>query len=57
MEDFEQAVRDFEKAYEMAPSGSNDEAALQREVKEAKTALKKSKMKVCIVASWGGGRS
>lgn len=46
MEDFEAAVRDFEKAYEMAPQGSNDEAALQKEVKDAKAALKKSKMKV-----------
>jgi hypothetical protein len=46
MEEFEAAVRDFEKAYEMAPQGSNDEAALKKEVKDAKAALKKSKMKV-----------
>jgi hypothetical protein len=45
-ESFEAAVRDFEAAYQAAPEGSNDEAALKREVRDAKQALKKSKMKV-----------
>lgn len=45
-EDFEAAVRDFKSAYEMAPTGSPDEAALLREVKDAEVKLKKSKMKV-----------
>lgn len=44
-EDFEAAVRDFKQAYELAPAGSNDEAGLQREVKDAEVKLKKSKMK------------
>ncbi|GAA5904965.1 hypothetical protein JCM6882_002406 [Rhodosporidiobolus microsporus] len=44
-EDWEAAVRDFKAAYEAAPEGSNDEAALKREVKDAEQKLKKSKMK------------
>lgn len=44
-EDFEASVRDFKQAYELAPAGSNDEAALKREVRDAEAALKKSKMK------------
>lgn len=61
-EDFEAAVRDFKQAYELAPQGSNDEAALKREVRDAEAKLKKSKMKVrcsflpCAPASRRGGR-
>ncbi|GAA6039908.1 hypothetical protein JCM8097_006794 [Rhodosporidiobolus ruineniae] len=44
-ENWEDAVRDFKAAYEAAPEGSNDEAALKREVKDAEQKLKKSKMK------------
>ena len=44
-EDFEAAVRDLKQAYELAPTGSNDEASLSREVKDAEVKLKKSKMK------------
>ncbi|GAA6013940.1 hypothetical protein JCM10207_000179 [Rhodosporidiobolus poonsookiae] len=43
-EDWEAAVRDFKAAYEAAPEGSNDEAQLKREVRDAETQLKKSKM-------------
>lgn len=45
-EQWEDAVRDFEKAYEMAPAGSADETALKGEVKDAKAKLKRSKLKV-----------
>ncbi|KAM0752097.1 TPR-like protein [Meredithblackwellia eburnea MCA 4105] len=44
-EDWEGAVRDFKAAHELAPAGSADETGLKREIKEAETALKKSKMK------------
>ncbi|BGP15680.1 hypothetical protein JCM10213_006149 [Rhodosporidiobolus nylandii] len=44
-EDWEAAVRDFKAAYEAAPEGSNDEAQLKKEVKDAEQKLKKSKMK------------
>lgn len=46
LEEFEAAVRDFKSAFELAPAGTPDEAALQREVKDAEIQLKKSKMKV-----------
>lgn len=46
-EEFEDAVRDFKAAFELAPSGSNDESMLKKEVREAEQQLKKSKMKVC----------
>lgn len=45
LEDYESSLRDFKQAYELAPAGSNDEAALKREVREAEATLKKSKMK------------
>lgn len=45
LEDYESSLRDFKQAYELAPAGSNDEAALKREVREAEAALKKSMMK------------
>jgi len=45
-EEFEDAVRDFKAAFELAPSGSNDESMLKKEVREAEQKLKKSKMKV-----------
>jgi tetratricopeptide (TPR) repeat protein len=45
-ESFEAAVRDFEAAYQAAPEGSNDEGALKKDLRDAKQALKKSKMKV-----------
>lgn len=45
-EDFEGALRDFKAAYELATTGSTDEAGLLREVKDAEIKLKKSKMKV-----------
>lgn len=45
-EQWDDAVRDFERAYEMAPAGSADEAALKGEVRDAKAKLKRSKMKV-----------
>lgn len=38
-------MRDLKAAYEHAPSGSNDETALKKEVKDAEVKLKKSKMK------------
>ncbi|GAA5823513.1 hypothetical protein JCM10212_005795 [Sporobolomyces blumeae] len=44
-DEFEDAVRDFKAAYELAPSGSNDEAMLKKEVQEAEQKLKRSKMK------------
>ncbi|GAA5880179.1 hypothetical protein JCM16303_001241 [Sporobolomyces ruberrimus] len=44
-EEFEDAVRDFKAAFELAPSGSNDETMLKKEVREAEQKLKKSKMK------------
>lgn len=50
-------MRDFKAAYELAPSGSADEAGLQREVKDAEQKLKKSKMKVCARSSESSGRS
>jgi DnaJ family protein C protein 7 len=45
LEDYDSSLRDFKQAYELAPSGSSDEAALKREVREAEATLKKSKMK------------
>ncbi|KAM0787366.1 hypothetical protein ACM66B_003452 [Microbotryomycetes sp. NB124-2] len=45
LEQYEDAVRDMEKAYELAPSGSNDERALKNEVEDAQQKLKRSKMK------------
>jgi len=45
-EEWEDAVRDFKAAFELAPSGSNDETMLKKEVREAEQKLKKSKMKV-----------
>ncbi|GJN88895.1 hypothetical protein Rhopal_001866-T1 [Rhodotorula paludigena] len=44
-DDFDAAVSDLKQAYELAPQGSNDEAALRREVKDAEAKLKRSKMK------------
>ncbi|GAA5941990.1 tetratricopeptide repeat protein [Sporobolomyces koalae] len=44
-EEYEDAVRDFKAAFELAPSGSNDETMLKKEVKEAEQKLKRSKMK------------
>ncbi|BGP39502.1 hypothetical protein JCM10449v2_003453 [Rhodotorula kratochvilovae] len=44
-EDFDAALRDFKQAYDLAPQGSNDEAALKREVRDAEAKLKRSKMK------------
>ena len=46
LEQYEDALRDFEKAFELAPAGSADESALRGEVKDAKAQLKRSKMKV-----------
>ncbi|SCV67397.1 BQ2448_5008 [Microbotryum intermedium] len=45
LEEWEGAVQAFKQAYELAPAGSNDEAALKREVADAEAKLKKSKMK------------
>jgi DnaJ family protein C protein 7 len=45
-EDWEAAVTDFKQAYDLAPEGSNDEAQLKKEVREAEQKLKRSKMKV-----------
>lgn len=44
-ESFEEAVRDMEKAFELAPEGSNDARALKNDVQDAKQKLKRSKMK------------
>ena len=44
-ENFEDSLRDLKQAYELAATGSNDEASLQREVKDVEVKLKKSKMK------------
>ncbi|SCZ93931.1 BZ3500_MvSof-1268-A1-R1_Chr6-3g08998 [Microbotryum saponariae] len=44
-EEWEGAVHAFKQAYEIAPAGSNDEAALKREVADAEAKLKRSKMK------------
>ncbi|GAA5904248.1 uncharacterized protein JCM6883_006424 [Sporobolomyces salmoneus] len=44
-EEYEDAVRDFKAAFELAPSGSNDESMLKKEVREAEQKLKRSKMK------------
>lgn len=46
LEEWEAAIRDFKAAYELAPSGSADEAGLMRDVKDAEAKFKKSKMKV-----------
>ncbi|GAA5977817.1 hypothetical protein JCM21900_000287, partial [Sporobolomyces salmonicolor] len=44
-EEWEDAVRDFKKAYELAPEGSADERTLKGEVRDAEGKLKRSKMK------------
>ncbi|KDE07038.1 hypothetical protein MVLG_02616 [Microbotryum lychnidis-dioicae p1A1 Lamole] len=44
-EEWEGAVHAFKQAYEIAPAGSNDEAALKREIADAEAKLKRSKMK------------
>jgi tetratricopeptide (TPR) repeat protein len=54
LEDYDSSLRDFKQAYELAPSGSSDEAALKREVREAEATLKKSKM---IIKCWGSRRA
>jgi DnaJ family protein C protein 7 len=49
LEAWEDAIRDFKAAYELAPAGSADESALGREVKDAEAKFKKSKMKVSSI--------
>lgn len=45
-ENWEEAVRDFKQAFELAPAGSVDERGLKGEVGDAEGKLKRSRMKV-----------
>lgn len=45
-EQFNEAISDFEKAFELAPAGSADETALKSDIRDAKARLRRSKMKV-----------
>jgi DnaJ homolog subfamily C member 7 len=45
LSEYEEAVKDFERAYELAPSGSSDEEAIRNELNEAKIKEKRSKRK------------